>query len=110
MPDNDIIEKVRAAEAEVQQAVEAAEEERRKAVAEAEEQRVKAVAEAKVRLQQEYAAAVDRAKSGAAENEKHGGSEAAAEADALKQVPADRMEKAVERVVEALHQKWQSTE
>ena len=104
---NDIVQAIRAAEVEADELVQTAEDSKRRAIAETEQESARKLAELRVRVQQEHEAALSRANAEAAELLRRSATEAEAAARAVADVPKERLERAVERVVEALHRQWQ---
>ena len=103
----DIIGLVRTAEAKAAEALKLAEEDRRQAVARAEQQAAAAVAEARERCHREYKAALEQAKSEAAEIQSKAGVDADEAARAVQAVPEERLSKAADLLVENLRRQWQ---
>jgi vacuolar-type H+-ATPase subunit H len=106
-PATDIIARVREAEAEAVRLVHAAEEARREAVLAAEAAAGLQVAEAGNRARSGYEASLARAEAEAAAIVREAETRAAELDDSVTEVLADRMAKAVQRLVAELKRQWQ---
>lgn len=103
----DIIACIKAAESEAAEMIRAAEEARTEAVRKAEEESARTIEETRSRLLQEYEAAVAVAKAEAGEIQRRSAAETEALAQAAATVPKDRLQRAVDLLVDALHRQWQ---
>ena len=107
MESNDVIASIKTAEAEAAEMLRRAEDNRRQGVAQAEQEAARRLAQERLRLQQEHAASVERARDQANKELDQNTREAADLARRLADVPKDRFDRAVDIVLQALREQWQ---